>query len=153
MARGSFRTIRLVSVKVISHSHLSRALVVALMLASWLVLTNHCALATLLAPAPAAENAASCCHRDPAPAPADDSCAQGLQCCKAARATLAGKVTVLEHPPFFQLLSWLLIDHLTLPEPVAEGLVLLEHGPPRALSFAERVLQRCLTSHAPPLAA
>lgn len=124
------------------------------MLLSWFVLTNHCALATLharLAPSAQAEDDVPPCHKKTHQAPVKEvPCKQMAQCCTTAKASLAGKIEVKFDTAKFELFV-LSVLALLAPERAQPVLVsIYDHGPPRAESFAELVLQRSLLSHAPP---
>lgn len=126
-----------------------RVLVVAASFLSWLVLANHCALASLAEkPTPAEEHA--CCPNnapakpDPAPAPA------AVACCKSLHALSPDAPKVVPPSPVLWLVA-LLGDWLEreIPHP-APVLVAAFEGPPPATTFEELVLHRSLQSHAPP---
>jgi len=132
---------------------LSRLLCVALMLASWLVLSNHCALGELSANASASLDHSSCCgnHSGKDSQPVKDGT---RECCKTLRVVVfdsGSKIAKIDLQSFF--FAW---ETLTLPSWAhvrpAINLNLLETGPPRVASFAEMVLQGSLFSHAPPFA-
>lgn len=135
--------------KALRASSFNRCLVVAVMLLSWLVVTNHCALGFMQA-ARGAETEHAHCHASPGDAgkkgPVDSTC----ECCRMIKASLAG------HPEFkfdaaqFSLPAWAIIEVLSAPAGDSVSAFIHDHGPPRAVSFAESVLQRSLQSHAPP---
>jgi hypothetical protein len=122
------------------------------MLLSWLVLTNHCALAAIL-PSAAAKSVHAHCHaamhQDGKQSPT-----QGIrECCQAVKAQLASKTVVKCDASSSALQIYLVLAVLAprTDEPSAE--MLQDHGPPVAGSFAEIVLQHSLLSHAPPVSA
>src|SRR3954471_22367178 len=111
---------------------------------SWMVATNHCAFGMMRPSAAGAVH--SSCSRCPAPAkhaPRDGTreCCQAIQGAPAQekagekfeRAQLAG----VELLAVLQAVVW------PMPDPAVASLV-FDHGPPRAASFAESVLQRSL---------
>jgi hypothetical protein len=72
------------------------------------------------------------------------------ECCRAIKASLTGKSSVEFDVSQFRLLAYSVLQAISAPV-VKPGLgILLDHGPPRAVSFAEIVLQRSLLAHAPP---
>jgi len=132
----------------------ARALTVIFLMIAWFSATNHCALG-LMTPTVRAEAEHSHCHvGNTAPGkgePADDG---ARQCCKSIHGTLVpAKAEVKFDAAKFQIQLFGLIRVLA---PVSAERVVVssvcDHGPPRALSFAESVLQRSLLSHAPPFA-
>src|SRR5687767_13659765 len=130
-----------------SHSA-CRVAMVAVMLLSWFVITNHCALG-LMGVAPAAQTAHACCHKNDAPA--KEAPKAPFECCGAIKASLtdnaAAKIDGLKVA--FELAVTIVLANVeTLAGAPAFS---CEHGPPPGLSFAELVLQRSLPSHAPPI--
>jgi hypothetical protein len=135
---------------------LSRALGVAVLLAAWLTLSNHCALATLghgAAGARSAELHKCCAGKAPAEKEKAPSPTPGM-CCKSLRVlpTDAPTKLVAAHTEV------LLFEFMwTAPTAATSDPVVAERacaaGPPEAVGFVERVLQRSLLSHAPPPAA
>ena len=120
------------------------------MLLSWLVLTNHCALAAIL-PSAVAESVHSHCHaamhQD-----GKNSPSQGIrECCQVVKASLTSKIVVKFDASSFALPVYTILAVLAprTDEPAEE--LLQDHGPPGTSSFAEIVLQRSLLSHAPPI--
>lgn len=130
----------------------ARVLTVALLMISWFIATNHCAIG-LMKRTGQAEAEHSHCH--PATTPAKDAPAEGvLQCCKGIHGTLApAKAKVKFDESKFQLQLFALVQMLAPVSAEQEhSPFIFDHGPPRAVSFAECVLQRSLLGHAPPLA-
>jgi hypothetical protein len=120
---------------------------------AWMIATNHCAFGLMNPTRTAAAEHAHCCGRKPAPihhAPAN-----GIrECCKAIHAIAAAEklqakvdTSELQLPPFIRVAVLAPDVHHRL-RPCS----VFDHGPPRAISFAEAVLQRSLLGHAPPLA-
>ena len=136
-------------VKALRASCFSRCLLVAVMLLSWLVVTNHCALGFMQAALSAKGEHAHCHARandDGQKAPADGM----RECCRVIKASLASKTDFQFEAAQLQLHAFLLLDVLCAPEGDSAPAFIHDYGPPRAISFAEAVLQRSLLSHAPP---
>ena len=127
-----------------------RAFVVALLMAAWLVASNHCAFGLMKRTPQTAGVHAGChnCKSEPAkPQPASGG---ERECCKALQGMPAdtAKVEAKYDTALFALLDFALT---AVPSAVAaQAVVACDTGPPRALSFAERILQRSVLSHAPP---
>ena len=143
--------------KTLCSASISRLLLVAAMLLPWLVLSNHCALAEMLAvkTVPASTEEHGCCNHHPAPAKDEKPCPPIQQgCCKSltvivpdgAKLPIAASLEVTALP-----VEWLVVLALALPAEISTA---PETGPPPDVpGFAELVLHRSLRSHAPPLAA
>jgi hypothetical protein len=132
--------------KAIRNSSISRCLVVAVMLLSWLVVTNHCALAQLQG-----RNLRHAhCHASKGDngkqAPADGM----RECCQAVKANLASQPEIKFELTLLEVQSAVLLQAFLTPAAIPAADFLQDHGPPRVVSFAENVLQRSLLSHAPP---
>ena len=121
------------------------------MMLSWVVLTNHCALARMQAQL-AADEETPCCHLQKQAPEKEVPCPELAQCCKAAKASLSGKSEAKFDASNFQLQLFAILEVLTAPLARPAQELVFDHGPPRAVSFAEAVLQRSLLSHAPPFA-
>jgi hypothetical protein len=125
-----------------------RAMTVAIVICSWLVISNHCAFGAIAAPVH--ETQSGCpFHSKPAkpePPPA------GTQCCKTLRAVVPvlTKSWVRDDAKFSDL--DLRFDEFALIgfSCNAKTPLLLDTGPPGKPSFAELVLQQSLLAHAPP---
>jgi len=130
-------------------SLISRYLVVAVMLLSWLVVTNHCVLGFGQTVAGAKTEHAHC-HGDTSgdgqKAPADGM----RECCRVIKASVTGHTEFKADAAQFHLLAFVLLDTLSAPQENTAVTFIHDHGPPRVFSFAESVLQRSLLSHAPP---
>jgi hypothetical protein len=118
---------------------------VAVMLLSWLVVTNHCALGRMQGGNAGHAHCHAAKNDDGKKAPEDGM----RECCRAIKASLSS------HGEFKCDASQLPLQIVATPQLYAAPLVeasgiLLDHGPPRAASFAEIVLQRSLLGHAPP---
>jgi hypothetical protein len=132
-------------------SSISRFLAVLVMLRSWLAMTNHCALAMMhRAAAAAPEESLPPCHRKAPAKPQDAPCQDMSQCCTGAKASLAEKVEVKFDASQFHFHAYAVVEMLVAFTSAAAAPAELEHGPPRAISFAELVLQRSVLTHAPP---
>ena len=122
--------------------------IVMVAICSWIAVSNHCAFAAV---AMESDKAQTECPFHSNPAKQKEPPSQ-VQCCKILRAVV-----------FTQLKAWER-DNAKFSEanfPVETGAfvvhssrtiapLLLDTGPPGALSFAELILQRSLRSHAPP---
>lgn len=124
---------------------------VAVMMLSWFVITNHCALARMQ-PHQAMQEDAPPCHKKKQASGTEAPCQEMMQCCKAVKASLPGKAEVKFDPFKFQVQVFAVLQLLAAQVAQPAPPFLFDRGPPRAASFAETVLQRSLLSHAPPLA-
>lgn len=124
---------------------------------AWLVLSNHCALAEMLAvrTAPVSAEEFGCCSHHPAPAKDRKPCPPMRQgCCKSLTIVVSDGVklpaaTALENVAV--AVEWLPAFTLAVPE---ENGAEPDTGPPPDVpGFVELVLHRSLRSHAPPFAA
>lgn len=130
-----------------------RPLIALLTIAAWMLASNHCALGEEsehhgLSPEQSVHSPAGPEHC-PAPTEQDDHDADSV-CCSSLQAPVAQAVKDL---PAFDHLSFVPIAYLLLPIALVEGHIPAvstewDTGPPD--SFAERVIQRCLPSNAPP---
>ena len=136
-------------VKALRASLFSRLLVVAVMLLSWLVITNHCALGLMQGAGTEHAHCHAAKSDDGKNAPGDGM----RECCRAIKASLASQKECQFAGSQFQPRVYAVVELICAPveKPVAG--FSLDHGPPRAVSFAEIVLQRSLLSHAPPFLA
>ncbi len=132
---------------------LYRALTGVFLMISWFIATNHCALG-LMRPTVQAEAEHSHCHAGKT-VPGKNLPSDGLrECCRTLQAApVPEKAEVKFDASKFQLPHFALLQVLA-PQKTARALpsFVLDHGPPRAVSFAESVLQRSLLCHAPPFA-
>jgi hypothetical protein len=146
-----FQTLRslLPVVKAFRAPSIHRFLVVAVMMLSWFIITNHCALARLQRHQAANESVPSC-HKNKQPPGSELPCREMPQCCKAVKASLSGKAEVKFDTSKGQDQVFAVIQLLSAQAAQSAVPLLFDHGPPRAESFAETVLQRSLLSHAPP---
>jgi hypothetical protein len=125
-----------------------RWLVVAIVICSWIAISNHCAFAAISATTDSTQTE---CPFHSKSAKQKEQSSQ-VQCCKVLRAVLLAKTKswtrddakfsdvdlCVEGSAFIALL------------PNAQAPLLLDTGPPDARSFAELILQRSLLAHAPP---
>lgn len=144
--RKRFLSTLFIVVRALHHHLILRSATVALLLVSWLLFTNHCALGMMQRPAPSVDQADHCCgksdHRNTQPEQPGD-------CCKIKATPTAAKTDA--PAATFQLQFEDYVIQVLVP-PVGQPIpdFLFDHGPPRAVSFAEAVLQRSLLGHAPP---
>ena len=134
-----------------------RAVTVTVAFFSWVALSNHCALAEMLAvkTAPIAKEERGCCKHQPAPAKDEKPRPSMLQeGCKSLIVVPqnAAKLPVATLPELITPpVGWLVLPVRALTE---EDSAAPPTGPPPDVpAFAELVLNRSLHSHAPPLAA
>jgi hypothetical protein len=124
---------------------------VAIAICSWIAVSNHCAFAAVAAKS---DKAQSECPFHSKPAKQKEQSSQ-VQCCKILRAVV-----------FTQLKAWerdnAKFSDANFPVETRASVVcslrtvaplLLDTGPPGALSFAELILQRSILTHAPPFLA
>jgi hypothetical protein len=130
---------------------------VAVVIFGWIVLSNHCALAELLAvkAAPVSTEQVGCCNHHPAPAEGERPCPSMPEgCCKSLTVVVPDS-TKIPVASFLELCAlpdeWMLAFIVALPEP--PDVAVPTGPPPDAPAFVELVLNRSLLSHAPPSAA
>lgn len=122
----------------------SRYTTALLSLTAWFLLSNHCALGVIAAPA----EAGGCPMHS---APAKKKPAAKTPCCKEIRAVVAKcvQVAALEMRP---IASQDYAPEIFLrPSREATEIDGLDTGPPGGFSFAELVLQESMLAHAPPV--
>jgi hypothetical protein len=122
------------------------AFAVAVTIAAWFSLSNHCALGTV---APTAEAAPTSCPMHSAPAKKKP--ATKTPCCKDVRALVAKSVTANPMAPRLAGSLDYVLQVFHVPAQVGLPLEDLNTGPPGRLSFAESVLQESMLAHAPPV--
>ena len=128
-----------------------RAMTVATVICSWLVISNHCAFGAIASPVHETESA---CPFHSKPAKPQPSSA-GTQCCKTLRAVvpIVTKSWARDDAKFsdfdlrFEEFALIALSGGT------KTPLLLDTGPPDASTFAELTLQRSLLAHAPPIPA
>ncbi len=101
----------------------------------------------------AAQDEAECCHKKGQASEKEVPCQEMAQCCQAVKASLSGKAEVKFDASNFQIQYFAILQVLAAQSARPAQELVFDHGPPRAVSFAESVLQRSLPSHAPPFAA
>ena len=129
-----------------------RAMTVATVICSWLVISNHCAFGAMAA---AVHETQSACPFHSKPAKPQPSSA-GIQCCKTLRAVVpvVTKSWARDDAKFSN--ADLYRGEHTLVTAYSQTTLaplFLDTGPPDALTFAELTLQRSLLAHAPPIPA
>ena len=134
----------------------TRALLAVLMLLGWFTATNHCALGLMQKSSAAKAEHAKCCSGKPAPAKDDQPRGETRECCKSIHAVPLpdAKVLAKYDASLFAVHAFALPTVLGSEAAALDAQATLhDHGPPRAESFAELVLNRSLLSHAPPFTA
>lgn len=127
---------------------ISRLPMVSVTIAAWLLLSNHCALASTAAVAEPATEASACPMHA---APAKKKPAAKTPCCKDIRALVVKSISApsvalhLIHPDVYAA------QVCSAPLQTTGSLERVDTGPPEFPSFAESVLQESLPAHAPPL--
>ena len=131
--------------------NLGRAMTVATVICSWLVISNHCAFGAIASPVHETESA---CPFHSKPAKPQPSSA-GIQCCKTLRAVVpvVTKSWARDDAKFSDLDLRFEEFALIALSCGTKTPLLLDTGPPGAHSFAELILQRSLLTHAPPILA
>ena len=126
------------------HSRWVSTFLVGVVALSWLVASNHCALAALENSQKAAH---ACCHErgktDPQPQSA-------IQCCDTFHVTVPALVTAPETQLHALEPAWAEASPIAVAALLECRVAFSATGPPRALGFVELVLNRSLLSHAPP---
>ncbi len=124
---------------------------VVIVICSWIAVSNHCAFAAVATDIDKAQNE---CPFHSKPAKQKEQSSQ-VQCCKVLRAVAFAKDrTWMRDDARFAAANFpiqtdpLAVCSLRTAEPL-----LLDTGPPGALSFAELILQRSIFAHAPPFLA
>ena len=144
------------AVNFLRHQHSTRALLAVLILLGWFTATNHCALGLMQKSPVAKAEHARCCSGKPTPVKNDPTPGGVRECCKSIHAVPLpdAKVLAKYDASAFVIQAFAL---LTVWGSEAVGLdalaTLHDHGPPRAVSFAELELQRGLSGNAPPFTA
>ena len=126
------------------------------MLLGWFTATNHCALGLMQKSSAANAEHAKCCSGKPAPAKNDQTPGGVRECCKSIHAVPLpdAKGLVKCDGSHFVIHAFALLTVLGSEAAALDAQATLhDHGPPRAVSFAELVLQRGLSGNAPPFTA
>jgi len=131
-----------------------RLFAVVISLAAWLLASDHCVLAAPSGIAKATMSSQCPMHAQKQRTPQrdkGDGCGD-LPCCKNLQAPLAATAKTIAKPVWLGALQQFFphvvgvfqIQSRTIP-------LVLDTGPPGALSFSETVLQRSILAHAPPI--
>ena len=125
----------------------ARCVTVVIAICSWFAISNHCALAALETRADSAKNECPF-HSKPAKH-------SHVQCCKILRAVtpVIAKNWARDDAKFSNVEHRFEEFALIAPSCRAKTPLLLDTGPPGALTYAELTLQRSLLAHAPPIPA
>lgn len=133
-------------------SKIFRLLVVAVSVAAWINLSNHCSIAGTLSQREA--KASSCPmhgHKEHAPQRKHGNDCGDVPCCKNLHATAAVAAKLVAKPIWLGTLQLFAIVVVAPVQPAAHQFSrILDNGPPGENTFAELVLQRSLLAHAPP---
>jgi hypothetical protein len=118
---------------------------------SWLLATNHCAIAREITTAAANDSAPPGHEHCPTPGPKSDGQGQ-MACCWTLKVSVNQAQSLASYDASFFILKWFLPEFLQ-PNFGSEASPAWhwDHGPPKVLSFAEQVLQRSILSNAPPV--
>ena len=133
---------------------LFNATVALVALGTWIVASNHCALADIMPKAANAQDEASHCHVAPeAPAQNKERDCDGSKCCKSLSApSLAlGKNIVSYDATLFGAVNFAAFAQQSPGSEHEPAIAEIDTGPPPGVTFAEAVLQRSILAHAPPL--
>lgn len=131
--------------------HTSRIAIVAVSIAAWFSISNHCALSAF-EPAQRAQ-AHAACHGNPGAPAKSPAKGEAAPCCKLLRATPVQPTQSVAQNHFTGLLPAWFAAILVLYERMHwRQSFELDTGPPFSESFAESVLQRSILAHAPPFA-
>lgn len=130
---------------------ITRFAVVAIAICSWIAVSNHCAFAAI---ASEIHKAQTECPFHSKPAKQKEQSSQ-VQCCKVLRAVVFAKTKDWKrNDAQFCDANFPVEASAVVPySPLAVAPLLLDTGPPGALSFAELILQQSLLAHAPPFVA
>jgi hypothetical protein len=119
---------------------------------SWFVATNHCAIAgELTTPSDSAPSGLEHCPTHGGKPDTKEHGEGQMICCSALKISLNPEQSLVTYHASFFILKWF------VPEFGKPRFIELsstwhcDHGPPKLLSFAEQVLQRCILSNAPPV--
>lgn len=129
---------------------LGRFLLVMLTMVAWFSISNHCALATVIASGSKASIALMHCHGVPAPQSPGKGGEEQTPCCKVLKAVTIAKINVGANAADFVPMEYLSVGLALEILRAQVQTVGLDPGPPGALSFSESVLQRSILAHAPP---
>jgi hypothetical protein len=124
----------------------ARCLIVAITIASWIAISNHCALAATVTKAPSKQSACPFHSKPTEP----NSPRSGIECCKVLRALCKTPAKILapavvdlvQADPGFER------GAVLTPFQISSASATLDTGPPGTTSFAELI--GSVQSHAPP---
>lgn len=130
---------------------ITRYAAVAIAICSWIAVSNHCAFAAVAAEIDKGQTE---CPFHSKPAKQKEQPSQ-VQCCKILRAVVFAKTKdwARDDANFCDANFPFRTDAFVVYPSRVLAPLLLDTGPPGALSFAELILQRSLLVHAPPLVA
>jgi hypothetical protein len=133
-----------------ANKEIVRSILTLVVIASWLSLSNHCAIALVL-PAPESGTQVESGGCPMHSTPVKKKPAAKPPCCKDVRAVVAKCLTA--SAATVRLLSS--FDYATnivvRSEPATREIEVLDTGPPEFFGFAESVLQESVLAHAPPV--
>jgi len=126
----------------------TRFAAVAIAIASWIAVSNHCAFAAV---ATETDKAQAECPFHTKPAKQKEQSSQ-VQCCKVLRAVVFAKTKdwARDEAQFCDANFPVQADVSVVYSSRSVAPLLLDTGPPKAFSFAELILQQSLLAHAPP---
>ena len=129
----------------------TRFAVVAIAICSWIAVSNHCAFAAI---ASETDKAQTQCPFHSKPAKQKQQSSQ-VQCCKVLRAVVFAKAKdwARNDAKFCDANFPVQADAFVICSSQVIAPLLLDTGPPGAISFAELILQSSLLAHAPPFVA
>lgn len=133
----------------------AQASLIAITALGWFLLSNHCALAGLIAAKTQSAVAPMHC-RGNQPPPPNKNGEEEMPCCKVLRATVTSEAKTVEAASndFVPLQPWMVAEIIFADEAHLQSAAEeLGTGPPFADSFAESVLRRSIFAHAPPFVA
>jgi hypothetical protein len=127
---------------------MSRIPMVSVTIAAWLLLSNHCALASSVPVVEPAAETSGCPMHSP---PAKKKPAAKTPCCKDIRALVVKSISAPSAALHLFRPGIYAAEVFSEPRQASPTLEPLDTGPPACFSFAESVLQESLPAHAPPL--
>ena len=137
------------SVAAMLRRRISRIAIVAVTIAAWFSISNHCALGAFESAQRAQAHAA--CHGNPGAPAKSPAKGEAAPCCKLLRATLAkSDQPVIQNYFTGSLQTWSAAILVLSEQFHWRQSFELDTGPPFSESFAESVLQRSVLAHAPP---
>ena len=130
-------------------SQLARGAIVLVMIAAWLVASDHCALAGVLMRSVSKPSMNEHCAGHSQPGKKQSS--NDSPCCKTLVATTAtAKISAGYDLSVFAFQPYAEAELSGLVRRIEAPRLALDTGPPELRTFAESVLQRSLLAHAPP---